>query len=60
MAPAANWNWPEARTFLADLALTPKHAVDERLAAVRAFADAAALIGLAEKCDDNVIIPTPR
>ncbi len=58
LAPAATWNWPEARAFLAEFALSSKNAVDERLAVVEAFAAAAALIGLAEKYDDNVIVPT--
>ncbi len=58
LAPAANWNWPEAKAILAEFALQPDNAVDERLAAVQALADAATLISLAEKYDDNVVIPT--
>lgn len=58
LAPAANWNWPEAKTLLAQFATDKKNAVDERCAATQALVDATVMIALAEKYDDNVIVPT--
>ncbi|MBA3686698.1 MAG: hypothetical protein H0W72_15860 [Planctomycetes bacterium] len=57
LAPAANWCWPEAKTLLVQFASEPKNALDERLGAVQALADALVRIGLAEKYDDNILVP---
>jgi hypothetical protein len=57
LAPAANWAWPEAKALLVRFASDPKNALDERLAAVQALAEALTRIALAEVYDDNLIVP---
>lgn len=57
LAPAANWNWPEAKELLLRFASEPKNVVDERCAAVQALVDATAILVMCDKYEDSVIIP---
>jgi dienelactone hydrolase len=57
LAPAANWNWPEAKQLLVTFALDKKNAVADRCLATQALVDATAILALCEKYEDSVIVP---